>query len=187
MSPRLPSFARQGVLHLLMGPWFETVADLISGADALRHRSYGVIECREGRLSQVRLRPFPKIASVPGIFLFGNWFHRLWPGDRFWLYYNQPLRFPRFLVLRYVVSTRATTFATCLRSLEVLDEVARLKRSDAILCDVANWRISDRLMARWGWEPHCPSSWHRHFIKRFYGEYTAKAGVATAAREPIGV
>jgi hypothetical protein len=58
----------------------------------------------------------------------------------------------------------------------VLDEIARLKRSDALLCDVSNWRISERLMARFGWEPHCPSRWHRHYIKRFYGEYPPPAG-----------
>ena len=57
------------------------------------------------------------------------------------------------------------------RALTALDEIARIKRSDALLADVSNLRISDRLLARWGWVPHCPSRWHRHFIKRFYGSY----------------
>ena len=48
---------------------------------------------------------------------------------------------------------------------------ARIKRSDALLCDVASNRISDRLMRRWGWESHKPQRWHRNFIKRFYGQY----------------
>jgi hypothetical protein len=39
------------------------------------------------------------------------------------------------------------------------------------LTDVSNLRISDRLLRRWGWEAHCPSRWHRHFIKRYYGTY----------------
>ena len=46
-----------------------------------------------------------------------------------------------------------------------------VKRSDAIVCDVWNWRISERLLARWGWEPHKPQAWHRNYIKRFYGVY----------------
>jgi hypothetical protein len=53
----------------------------------------------------------------------------------------------------------------------VLDEIARIKQTDAIVCDVRNARISDRLLRRWGWESHVPQSRRRHFIKRFYGEY----------------
>jgi hypothetical protein len=149
---------------------FETVTDLGEGAERLRRRLYGVIEMTAGRLRRVRLRPFPAIVSVPGILLGGGSVHRFWPGDRLWLYYNQPRRFPDFLVLKYVVSTRDTTLATLVRALDVLDGIARLKRSDALLCDVGNWRISHRLLARWDWVPHCPSRWHRHYIKRFYPE-----------------
>jgi hypothetical protein len=53
----------------------------------------------------------------------------------------------------------------------VLQEIARIKRTDAIVCDVTSSRISDRLLARAGWERHCLASPRRHFIKRFYGEY----------------
>ena len=59
---------------------------------------------------------------------------------------------------------------------EVLDEVAWLKRTDALLCDVWNERISPRLLARWGWEPHKPQPWHRNYIKRFYGTYPVRNG-----------
>ena len=107
--------------------------------------------------------------------LFGNTFHRYFSGDRFWLYYNQPLRFPNFLVLKYVVSGRNTGFGSLARALDVLDEIARLKRSDALLCDVGNWRISTEVLGRWGWTPHSPSRWHRHYIKRFYGKYPPRA------------
>jgi hypothetical protein len=53
----------------------------------------------------------------------------------------------------------------------VLDEIARIKRSDAILAHVSNPQISDRLMWRWGWERHLVQSSKRQFIKRFYGVY----------------
>lgn len=158
-----------------MAPLFETVHDLASQAELLRRRRYGVIEVAEGRLQQIQLRPFPKMVSVPGILLFGEPFHRRRSGDRIWLYYNQPWRFPGFLVLKYLVSTRQASLSSVCRVLEVLDEIARLKHSDALLCDVANWRISRRVLARWGWEPHCPSRWHRHYIKRFYGNYPSQA------------
>jgi hypothetical protein len=59
--------------------------------------------------------------------------------------------------------------------LTALDDVAELKKSDALLCDAANTRISDRLIRRFGWQPHKPQRWHRNYIKRFYGEYPAKS------------
>jgi hypothetical protein len=157
-----------------MTPLFETVTDLAAGAETLARRRYGVIEMAGGQFQAIRLRPFPKIVSAPGIMLFGNAYHEHSTGDRLWLYYNQPLRFPDFLVLKYIVSGRESSFASLARALDVLDEIARLKRSDALLCDVGNWRISTRILTRWGWQPHCPSRWHRHYIKRFYGEYAPR-------------
>jgi hypothetical protein len=53
----------------------------------------------------------------------------------------------------------------------VLDEIARLRDANAIVCNVTNVRISDRLMRRWGWEEHCQQWMGRHFIKRFYGHF----------------
>jgi len=141
----------------------------------LRRRAYGLIEMVDGCFRQVRLRPFPKIISSPEILLFGNRFHNSTQGDRFWLYYNQPWRHSNFLVLKYVVSARAASFASLARALDVLDYIAGLKRSDALLCDASNWRISTKLLGRWGWIPHCPSRWHRHYIKRFYGTYPQPA------------
>ena len=79
----------------------------------------------------------------------------------------------QLFALKYVVSQRDCTLATIHEASNVLDRVARVKQSDAILCDVWNPRISDRLLARWGWEPHKPARWHRHYIKRFYGVYPA--------------
>ena len=154
-----------------MQPLFETVTDLSSGADVLRRRAYGVIEAVEGRFRRIRLRPFPKLASVPEILLVGGTIHRHRRRDRCLVYYNQPRRFRNFLAVKYVVSSRGTKLATVCRALEVLDEVARLKGTDALLCDVANRRLSSAVLARWGWEPHCPSRWHRHYIKRFYGSH----------------
>jgi hypothetical protein len=152
-------------------PLFETVTDLADGAEVLRRRPYGVIEVAEGRFRRVLLRPFPKLISAPEIVLLGRWHHRRRPGDRCLLYFNQPRRFPQFLVLKYIVSARHTTVQSLTRALALLDEIARLKACDALLCDVGNWRVSTRMMARWGWQPHCPSRWHRHYIKRFYGRY----------------
>ena len=152
-------------------PLFETITNLEEGAKTLRRRPFGVIEVANGRFRRIVLRPFPKIVSVPGILLVGGWRHRHCSGDRLRLYYNQPRRFHNFLVLKYVESARNTSMATLTRALAVLDEIARCKGADALLCDVSNWRVSTRLIGRWGWTPHCPSWFHRHYIKRFYGNY----------------
>ncbi len=155
----------------------EAVNDLDAGAAVLRRRRYGVIEVADGRLQRIRLRPFPKLISLPGVRL-DEWLcHGRRQGDRCWLYYNQPLSCPSFLALVHVVSTAGTSYRTFRRAVGVLDEIARIKQSDAIVCHVANGRISDRLLHRWGWEPHAPRLRGRNFIKRFYGRYGAPAPV----------
>ena len=154
-----------------MRPLFETVTDLRSQADVLCARRYGVVEACDGRLIAIHLRPWPKLISLPEIVPVGRRYHLRGDADRCLLYFNQSIRFPNYLALRYVVSTRGTSVATMRAALGTMDEVARIKQSDALLCDLANRRISDRLMQRWGWEAHKPQRWHRNFIKRFYGHY----------------
>ena len=175
---------------------FETVTNLTVGAQRLRRCRYGVIEVAGGQLSRVVLRPLPKIVSAPGIFVIGRWSHRRCQGDHIRIFYNQPLRFPNFLVLKYAESARNTSLGTLSRALAVLDEIARLKQSDALLCDASNGRITRKLSSRWGWEPHCPSWFHRHYIKRFYGVYppmpdwisreSAIASRAVSPHSPVG-
>ena len=167
-------------------PLFETVTDLIEGAEVLRRRPYGVIEVVDGQFRRVRLRPFPKIVFVPQMKLLGGWYHQYRRGDRILIYYNQPWGFRNFLAVLYAVSARNTTMKSLLLAAAILDEIARLKRSDAMLCDVGNWRISTKMMNRLGWERHCPSRFHRHYIKRFYGEYPpSKTGECNASAECV--
>jgi len=153
-------------------PLLDSVTDLSRDADTLRRRRYGVIEVLDGQFHKVYLRPWPKILVGPEVLWFGKWLHDRRRGDRLLLYYNHPWRFPKFLALAYALSARNTTMRSVRVGLEALDAIARLKRCDALLSDVGNWRISQRFMQRLGWEPHCPTTWwHRHFIKRFYGTY----------------
>lgn len=152
-------------------PLWETITDLGLDAETLRRRRYGIVEAADGQFRRVLLRPFPTLVSMPEARILGALRHRRRSGDTIRLYYNRPRRFPNFLVLKYAESTRDTSFGSLARALAVLDEIARLMRSDALLCDVSNGRIDARLLGRWGWQPHCPSRFHRHFIKRFYGVY----------------
>lgn len=140
---------------------------------AIEQRRYGIIEMRDDHLHAIRFRRWPKWVTLLDVKWFGPWFHNRQPGNRCLIFYNQPLRHRNFLALTYVLSTRQCTLRTFHGGLRVLDEIARLKRADALLCDAWNARISDRLLTRWGWQPHAPSRWHRNYIKRFYGSYPA--------------
>jgi hypothetical protein len=151
--------------------WFETVTDLNAQSNVIRTRRYGVIDVVDGRFVRVRLRPWPKIASVVEGKFWGEWRHRRVPGDRCSLYYNQPHQFTNYLAAAYAWSTRECSMKTIRKILTTLDEIARIKQSDAILCDVIGSDISPRVLARWGWEKHAPSLFHQNYIKRFYGAY----------------
>jgi hypothetical protein len=158
-----------------MWPRYETITDLKAGADLLTARRCGVIEAAGGHFQRIVLRPFPTLVSAVDTFFLGGWCHGHREGDRCRVYFNQPRRFQNFLAVKYVLSDRGTGYDTCRRVFEALDEVARIKGIDALLCDLANRRITESIARRWGWEPHKPSLWHRHYIKRFYGEYPARA------------
>lgn len=148
-----------------------TITDWESDQDRIRRSRYGVIETKQGKLVAIHLRAWPKVLSLRELWPVGDRYHARGPEDRCLLYYNQPLRSPRFLALKYLVSTSGTSYATACAALEMLDAIAELKQIDALVCDAANSRLSDRLMRRKGWEPHAPMPWRRNFIRRFYGNY----------------
>ena len=154
-----------------MSQLFETIYDLQSGQDAIRRRAYGVIEVSEGQLARIVFRPWPKLFSNDDVSWRGQFSSRGLVRDACRLYFNQPLAHRNFLALKYIVSHFGTKFATIRRAMLVLDQIAQIKQTDAIVAHVASSQISDRLMRRWGWEPHLEQTPRRQFIKRFYGEY----------------
>jgi hypothetical protein len=158
----------------------EHVVDFDAQQQRIRARPYGVIETDRGELLAIHLRPWPKLFSLPELWPLGPRYHARGSADRCLLYYNQPWRMPNFLALKYVVSTNGTSYRTFRAALQALDAVAAIKQVDAIVCDAANIRLSDRLMARLGWEPHKPQRWHRNYIRRFYGEYPVRRVLAPA-------
>jgi hypothetical protein len=170
------------MLYFRMATWFQSVKNLDGDADVLREHRHGVIDVRNGRLSAIRLRPWPKLVSLAGV-AWGYLSHRHVPGDRMRLYYDQPRNCPNFLALKFALSARDTTLKTALLALRVLDEIAQIKQSDALLMDATNFRLSPQMLARFGWEAHAPSRWHRNYIKRFYGVYEKGSGSETLAAD----
>lgn len=150
---------------------WQSETDWDTAQAAIRRRRYGVIETSGGELIAIHFRLWPKLIAWPEVWPVGPVYHARGQADRCLLYYNQPWRHPNFLALKYLVSTRGTTYSSGCRALKTLDALARLKQTDALLCDAFNGRLSERLMKRFGWEPHKPQRWHRNYIKRFYGQY----------------
>ena len=152
-----------------------TITDLADSAETLRAGRYGVIETVAGRLVKVTLRPLPLLLSWREIVPVGPRWRPGGPVDRCRLYYCQPRGHEGFLALRYVCSTPGTSYATLVAALRTLDAIAAIKGSDALVCDAANRRISDRFLARMGWEPHARQRLRRNYIRRFYGDYPQAA------------
>lgn len=153
----------------------ETITEFDAARERLRTRRYGVIETVGGKLAAVHLRPWPKLVSLRELVPLDDRYHPRGAVDRCRLYYNQPWRMPSYLALKYIETTDGTSYATFRAALKTLDAIAELKGIDAIVCDAANLRLTDRVMRRLGWEPHKPQRWHRNFIRRFYGSYPQTA------------
>lgn len=145
------------------------ITDFDAARHAIERGRYGVIVTSHGSLKTIHLRPWPTLFSLRDLWPVGDDYHARGADDHCWLYYNQPRSMPNFLALKYIVSTRGTSYKTFRAALVVLERIAELKRTDAIVCDAANTRLSERLLARLGWEPHNPQRWHRNYIRRFYG------------------
>lgn len=156
-------------------PLFETASDLQQHREMIARRFHGVIEVRDGQLQGIRFRPWPTFISQLRVIRDGVGRGEASDEDVCRLYYDQIIRMPGYLVLKYVHSEPGTSFRTVRAAARILDAIAEIKRSDAIVCEVSNSGISDRLLNRWGWESHVPTSRRRHFIKRFYGSYPAIA------------
>lgn len=152
---------------------YTTIHDLLAQRDDVARGRYGVIETRNGEFHSLEYRPLPKLISLPEVWPVRLKFHAKGPEDRCRLFFNQPRGMANFLALKYIVSTDGTSYGTFRAALAALDQIAAIKRTDAIVCDAANIRLTDRLMQRLGWEPHKPQRWHRNFIRRFYGQYPA--------------
>ena len=160
---------RRSTAERLAGFGLAPVIDIGKQQQLLRGRRAGCIVTERGRLAAVFGRWWPYL----GNHLRAQWDRRFRgaSGDRCELYYHVPLSASQFITLSYVHSSETCSLSTLYAASLVLDEIAHIKGSAAIVCHVTNDRISDRLLTRWGWSSHCPDLQGRHFIKRFYGKY----------------
>ncbi len=145
------------------------VSDPILGARELRLWRCGQIVTAAGKLLAIRHRPWPSAGSVAQV-----WLHaRLtrWNDDRCVLDYHQPLGMRGVLTVDFIRSGERTKYKTFSAAVHLLDEVARIRQCKALVANVSNANLSDRLMTRFGWERHLEHWQGRHWIKRFYNGY----------------
>jgi hypothetical protein len=159
----------------MMKALVESIREIEANRETLRKRPYGVIEVLQGRFVRVQLRPWPKYASLLEVHWLQAMKSKRHQQDGCRLFYNQPMGHRNFLTLSYVESSLNTQLKTIYRALDVLTQIAYIKQSDAIIAEVTNKRISDRLLIRRGWERYMEQKRQRHWIKRFYGSFPESA------------
>jgi hypothetical protein len=126
---------------------------------------YGVVVVRNDRNVTVRRRLFPKMPSRIDVWVDARW--RRLPNNELQLYYNAPQRCPGFLVLAYARAGPKTSVATLRTGLLVLDEIAKIMRMQAIVCEATNPRLTSRVMDYFGYIRHAQHLKGYHYIKRF--------------------
>jgi len=145
------------------------VADPYCGADQLRRWRCGRIVMRNGQLLRIERRFALGNVSVARVW----WEGRLSRADdsMLWLDYRQPVGMPAFLTLDYVRGGRRAGYRSLIGASRVLDEIARLRKVQAIVTHVCSASISDRFLQRLGWRRHLQHWSGRHWIRRFYDGY----------------
>lgn len=165
-----------------MGKLFDTIYDIEQNHALIRARAYGVIETREEKFASLKFRPWPKLGSIVEAVWAGGWGKSRLQSNRCLLYFSQPVFHRNFLTLNYVVTNWKTSMKTLVLGLSILDQIAQIKKSDALVCEVTNSRISNRVMRRYGWEEQGIHARRRHWIKRFYGNYPPTTAYAKLER-----
>ena len=142
-----------------------SVTSMDGNADRIRSWNYGELELFDGELLGIYPRWWPCMAS--------EWESiqdstiRSLPTDFCRVYYAFPKRAPGFMSVLYARSGPKTQYKTLYRGVVVMDEIARLRDSHAIVCQMINLRTSERLMNRWGYVRHALAMGDNHYIKRF--------------------
>ncbi|KAA5544334.1 hypothetical protein FYK55_08265 [Roseiconus nitratireducens] len=145
------------------------VTDPRSAPDQIRRWRCGRIVLQAGKLLRIERRLFVGSVSVAQVW----WQNRYGrpDDDLCWLDYHQPMGMPAFLTVDYIRSGRNAGYASLIAAGHVLEEIARLRGTQAIVAHVSTTSISDRLLTRHGWQRHLHHWAGRHWIRRFYDGY----------------
>lgn len=140
-------------------------------ADAIAQVTRGRIIMRAGRLDSIEQHWLRSPTSIAQVWWESN--HGRLRGDVCMLDYHVPSGLPNFLTLDYIRSGNETSYRTFIGAAHLLNDIAALRGSDAIVAHVTNVKLTDRFMHRLGWQRHQEHWRGRHFIRRFYDGYPA--------------
>jgi hypothetical protein len=157
------------MIQKLVGWGLQPITCLETQRELLRSRSSGMIVAEAGELLRIEGRWWAKRPTIWRVML--DRYFRPFHGDRCQLYYHLPRSSPGFIALDYLVSGSGTSLKTVAMALQVLDRIAEIRKSDAIVAHLSNSRVSSRLLKRLGWERHLGGATSPHVIRRFYGRY----------------
>jgi hypothetical protein len=157
------------MIQKLVGWGLQPITCLETQRELLRSRRSGMIVAEAGELLRIEGRWWAKRPTIWRAML--DRYYRPFHGDRCYLYYHLPRSSPGFIALDYLVSGSGTSLKTVAMALQVLDRIAEIKKSDAIVAHLSNSRVSSRLLKRLGWERHLGGAASPHVIRRFYGRY----------------
>lgn len=147
----------------------DSVSDPRNNEDKIRRWRSGRIVMQAGKLVEIQQRFFSGTVSVAEVWLQAKFGRRA--EDRCWLDYHQPRGMPSFLTLDYIRTGTMASYNTFISAFQILDEIARIRATAAIVTHVTNRHISNRLLMRHGWERHMECWKGRHCIRRYYGSY----------------
>jgi len=125
---------------------------------------YGEIVIANGCLQRIQPRWWPRWGTVWGAAF--DRVIRMLPDDECRFYYAFPIRSPGFLSLLYVHAGERTSYRTFHQGIVAIERIARLRKAQAIVCQVTNDRLTERLMQRWGYVRHAKHAGDNHYICR---------------------
>ncbi|MEQ1825161.1 MAG: hypothetical protein ABL921_04420 [Pirellula sp.] len=128
---------------------------------------YGEVETHAGHLVAISGRWWPWLASQ-----WDTWrdaYLKDLPTDVCRFYYAFPIRSPDFMAVLYTHSGPMTQYKTFCKGVTVLDEIAMMRKVQAVVCQATNERLNERLMRRLGYVRHAFSLGENHYIKRLKG------------------
>ncbi|CAD73097.1 hypothetical protein RB3276 [Rhodopirellula baltica SH 1] len=162
-----PGRPRRSLVFQKLAMWIRrSFSKIESNENAISRIRCGRIVMRDGRLERIEQHWARSPISVAQVWWQAK-FGKL-EGDICCLDFHVPRGMSAFVTLDYVRSGNATRYATAIGASKVLDEIARLRKSYAIVAHVSNARITDRHLERAGWERHLLDWPGRHFIRRMH-------------------
>jgi len=125
---------------------------------------YGEVVLRNGQITAVQARWWPRWGTVWGAMM--DRVVRTLPEDECRFYYSFPIGSPGYMSLLYVHAGERTSYRTFHQGIVAMDTIAGLRASRAIVCQVTNDRLTDRMMYRWGYVKHAENLGPSHYIRR---------------------